>query len=292
MHPLTGRKATKMNGLGNVILILDLRNQADGSGHAGMDPALVRAIAAGDGLSFDQLMVLCDPRTAGTEAFVRIYNADGSEAGACGNGTRCVAWYLMRDTSRETLLLETVAGELRCWRRGEWRFAVDMGAPRFGWQDIPLREPMPDMSEIALQPVSDGPQMLAAVVNMGNPHAVFFVDDLDAVDLGTIGPILEHHPLFPERANISMAQIARPGHIVARVWERGAGLTLACGSAACAILVTAARTGLSGRNAVVSLPGGDLSINWQGDDHVIMEGPIEFEFETALDAALFSAVPA
>lgn len=292
MHSLTGRMATKMNGLGNEILILDLRNQALGSSRAGIDAALVRAIAAGDGLSFDQLMVLGDPRTAGTEAFVRIYNADGSEAGACGNGTRCVAWYQMRNTSRETLRLETAAGELQCWRRGEWRFAVDMGAPRFAWQDIPLREPMPDMNAIAFQPIVETPPLLAAVVNMGNPHAVFFVDDLAAIDLGKVGPILEHHPLFPERANISMAQIMKPDHIVARVWERGAGLTLACGSAACAILVTAARKRFSDRKAVVSLPGGDLSIGWQDDDHVIMEGPVEFEFETALDATLFSAVPA
>ncbi|TAL81347.1 MAG: diaminopimelate epimerase [Beijerinckiaceae bacterium] len=292
MHPLTGRVATKMNGLGNVILILDLRNQTPAGGPATIDAALVRAIAAGGGLAFDQLMVLGDPRTAGTEAFVRIYNADGSEAGACGNGTRCVAWYLMRNTSRETLLLETAAGELRCWRRGEWRFAVDMGAPRFAWQDIPLRESMPDMSAIAFQPVAGAPPLVAAVANMGNPHAVFFVDDLDATDLGKNGPILERDPLFPERANISMAQVVQPGHIVARVWERGAGLTQACGSAACAILVTAARKGLSDRKAVISLPGGDLSIDWQDDDHVIMEGPVEFEFETALDAALFAAVPA
>lgn len=292
MHSLTGRMATKMNGLGNVILILDLRNQALNGGPAVIDAALVRAIAAGDDLSFDQLMVLGDPRTAEMEAFIRIYNADGSEAGACGNGTRCVAWYLMRDTSRETLRLETAAGELQCWRRGEWRFAVDMGAPRFAWQDIPLREPMPDINAIAFQPIAEAPPLLAAVVNMGNPHAVFFVDDLAAIDLGKVGPILEHHPLFPERANISMAQIMRPDHIVARVWERGAGLTQACGSAACAILVTASRKGLSDRKAVVSLPGGDLSINWQDDDHVIMEGPVEFEFETALDATLFSAVPA
>lgn len=291
MHPLTGHKATKMNGLGNEILILDLRNQAPG-GRATIDAALVRAIAGDDGLSFDQLMTLDDPRTAGTEAFVRIYNADGSEAGACGNGTRCVAWYLMHKDSRDMLRLETAAGELRCWRRGEWRFAVDMGAPRFAWQDIPLRESRPDTCAIAFEPCPGDPPLQAAVANMGNPHAVFFVDDLDAIDLAKIGPILEHDPLFPERANISMAHIVEPGHIAARVWERGAGLTQACGSAACAILVTAARKGLSNRKAIVSLPGGDLTIDWQNDDHVIMEGPVEFEFEATLDAALFTAVPA
>ena len=292
MHPLIGRQATKMNGLGNVILILDLRSSVFEGDIVDSDPALVRAIGAGDRLAFDQLMVLDDPQTAGTEAFVRIFNADGSEAGACGNGTRCVAWYLMRTTSHETMRLETAAGELQCWRRGDWRFAVDMGAPRFAWQDIPLREPMPDMGAIAFEPASGSPPLLAAVVNMGNPHAVLFVDDLETVDLAKIGPRLERHRLFPERANISLAQVMTPDRIAARVWERGAGLTQACGSAACAILVTAARRGLSSRKATVSLPGGDLAIDWQDDDHVIMEGPVEFEFETVLDAALFADVPA
>lgn len=292
MHPLIGRRATKMNGLGNEILILDLRNAAFKGDMTELDAALVRSIVIGDGLAFDQLMVLDDPQTAGTEAFVRIFNSDGSEAGACGNGTRCVAWCLMRATSRETLRLETAAGELQCWRRGEWRFAVDMGAPRFAWQDIPLRKQMPDMNAIAFELSPGGPPLLAAVVNMGNPHAILFVDAPDTLDLAKIGPMLEHHPLFPERANISLAQIVAPDHIIARVWERGAGLTRACGSAACAILVTAARKELSGRKAVVSLPGGDLEIAWRDDDHVIMEGPVEFEFETVLDAALFADVPA
>ncbi len=287
MHPLVGRQVTKMNGLGNVIVILDLRRAA-----FKLDAAMVRAIARGDRLGFDQLMVLEDPRATGTEAFVRIYNSDGSEAGACGNGTRCVAWYLMHGTPRETLRLETAAGELQCWRRGEWRFAVDMGHPRFAWQDIPLRDPLPDTSAIAFTLSPGAAPLMAAAVNMGNPHAVFFVDDLQAYDLAAIGPELEHHPLFPERANISLAQIVSPDHIVARVWERGTGLTEACGSAACAILVAAARKGLSARTATVSLPGGDLAISWRDDDHVVMEGPVEWEFETLLDAALFADAPA
>lgn len=282
MHPLVGRLLTKMNGLGNVIVILDLRGAA-----FKLDAATVRAIARGDRLGFDQLMVLEDPRATGTEAFVRIYNSDGSEAGACGNGTRCVAWYLMRGTPRETLRLETAAGELQCWRRGEWRFAVDMGRPHFAWQEIPLRDLVPDTSAIAFTLAPGAAPLMGAAVNMGNPHAVFFVDNLKAYDLAAIGPELEHHPLFPERANISLAQIVTPDHIVARVWERGAGLTLACGSAACAILVAAARKGLSARTATVSLPGGDLGISWRDDDHVVMEGPVEWEFQTLLDAALF-----
>jgi diaminopimelate epimerase len=292
MHPLIGRRVTKMNGLGNVILILDLRTPVFAADAAEIDTQMVQAIAQGDNLSFDQLMVLKQPRTAGSETFVRIYNRDGSEAGACGNGTRCVAWYLMQNTSREMLRLETAAGELQCWRRGEWRFAVDMGRPRFAWQDIPLRDPVADTSAIAFRLEPEAATLMGTTVNMGNPHAVFFVDDVDRYDLARIGPLLEHHPLFPEQANISLARIVSPSHIEALVWERGAGLTRACGSAACAILVAAARQGLSARKAIVSLPGGDLAIDWQDDDHVVMEGPVEFEFETVLDAALFADVPA
>lgn len=287
MHPLAGRPATKMNGLGNVIVILDLRGTA-----CAVDAAMVRAVGRGNGLGFDQLMVLRDPRSAGTEAFVQIYNSDGSEAGACGNGSRCVAWYLLRGRAGETLMIETAAGPLQCWRRGEWDFAVDMGPPHLGWQDIPLREAVPDTSAIALTFAADVAPLVAAAVNMGNPHAVIFVDDLAAFDLATIGPKLEHHPLFPERANISLAQVVAADHIVVKVWERGAGLTLACGSAACATLVAAARKGVCGRTATISLPGGDLAITWRDDDHVVMEGPVEWEFDALLDATLFADAPA
>ncbi|QXX75189.1 diaminopimelate epimerase [Methylovirgula sp. HY1] len=287
MHPLAGRQVTKMNGLGNEIVILDLRATA-----GVVDAAMVRAIGRGDGLGFDQLMVLRDPRCAGTEAFVQIYNSDGSEAGACGNGTRCVAWYLMRSTSRETLKVETAAGLLQCWRRDEWRFAVDMGVPHMSWQEIPLREAVPDTSAIALSFAADAPPLMAAMVNMGNPHAIIFVDDLARFDLAAIGPKLEHHSLFPERANISLAQVVAADHIVVKVWERGAGITRACGSAACATLVAAARKRLSARTATISLPGGDLAITWRDDDHVVMEGPVELEFETTLDATLFADAPA
>ncbi len=286
MHPLAGRKVSKMNGLGNEIVILDLR----GAPYA-VSAADVRAIERDPHLSFDQLMVLEDPHHAGTEAFIRIFNTDGSEAGACGNGTRCVAWSLMRNTPRETIFLETISGTLQCWRRGEWRFAVDMGPPRFAWNEIPLREAIVDTSAIPLS-FTKGAPLIASAVYMGNPHAVFFVDDLRAYDLAAIGPVLEHDPLFPERANISFAQIVAPDRIVAQVWERGAGMTLACGSAACAILVAAARKGLTGRLATVSLPGGDLMLTWGADDHVVMEGPVEWEFESTLDAALFSGVAA
>lgn len=283
MHPLAGRQVTKMNGLGNEIAILDLRGTA-----CAVDAGMVRAIGRGARLCFDQLMVLRDPRAMGTEAFVQIYNSDGSEAGACGNGTRCVAWYFLRGMPGETLVIETAAGQLQCWRRGEWRFAVDMGPPHLGWQEIPLREAVPDTSAIALTFAADAPPLVAAAVNMGNPHAVIFTDDLASLDLAAIGPKLEHHPMFPERANITLAQVVATDHIVVNVWERGAGLTRACGSAACATLVAAARKQLSARAAIISLPGGDLMITWRDDDHVVMEGPVEWEFDTLLDAALFA----
>jgi len=287
MHPLIGRKATKMNGLGNVIVVLDLR----GDDASGLDGAAIQAIGRAT-RGFDQLMLLTNPRTSGTDAFVRIYNNDGSEAGACGNGTRCVAWYLMHGTPRDELQLETSAGLLRCWRREEWRFAVDMGRPHFAWDQIPLREAVPDTNKIAFNVLPSGAPLIASTVNVGNPHAVFFVDDLHALDIATLGPKLEHDPLFPERANISFAKVMSPSHIVARVWERGAGLTLACGSAACAILVAASRRGVTDRTATVSLPGGDLALAWGADDHVVMEGPVEWEFDTLLDACLFADVVA
>jgi diaminopimelate epimerase len=281
MHPLTGLPVTKMNGLGNVIVILDLRGSS-----VVLEAADVCAIDRGPGLAFDQLMVLHDPRTPGTEAFVRIYNNDGSEAGACGNGTRCVAWQLVHGREKDALVVETAAGLLACWRRGEWSFAVDMGVPRFAWQEIPLRTQVADTDAVPLV-TPDQRSYVAAVASMGNPHAVVFTEALAAVDLETVGPALEHHEMFPQRANISFAEVRAPDHIVVNVWERGAGITQACGSAACAVLVTAVRRGLSDRKAVVSLPGGDLLIEWRDDDHVVMQGPVEWEFDTRLDAALF-----
>ena len=284
MHPLAGRLVTKMNGLGNAIVVLDLRDSA-----YRLDTPSVRAIAQAPELCFDQLMVLHAPVSAGTEAYVRIYNRDGSEAGACGNGTRCVAFVLMDDDApRDALRVETLNGLLECRREGEVRFSVEMGRPKFDWQAIPLAQPVADTAAIPFPIGLNGGLLLASAVNMGNPHAVFFVDDLDAYDLSVLGPALEHDPLFPERANISFARVLDRGHIAVSVWERGAGLTYACGSAACAVLVAAARKGLTGRNAIISLPGGDLSVTWrENDDQVVLAGPVEWEFETILEPVLF-----
>lgn len=290
MSPLGNWPVSKLNGIGNEIVVLDLRG-ADVSAGA----AEARAISRGIGLAFDQLMVLHEPRTAGTDAFVTIYNRDGSQAGTCGNGARCVAYLLTRNTQRENIVLETSAARLECWRKSESVFSVDMGRPRFAWDEIPLREPFYDTRKFELQigPIDAPILHTPSAVNMGNPHAIFWVDDTEAYDLGKIGSLLENHPIFPEGANISLAHVISREHIALKVWERGAGLTRACGSAACAALVAAARKGLTSRRAAVSLPGGDLEIAWlEANDHVIMTGPVAFEFETRLDPALFSDIAA
>jgi diaminopimelate epimerase len=279
-----------MNGLGNEIAVLDLR----GSGLTVSGPE-VRAIGRGEGLAFDQLMVLHEPRSAKADAFMTIYNGDGSQAEACGNGTRCVAFILTRRTPREKLVLETAAARLECLRMAETIFTVDMGRPRLAWDEIPLRDRFLDTRKIELQigPIDAPILHTPSAVNMGNPHAIFWVDEIEAYDLARFGPLLENHPIFPERANISLAHVASRAHIALKVWERGAGLTRACGSAACAALVAAARKGLTGRSAIVSLPGGDLDIEWrESDGHVLMTGPVEFEFETRLDPVLFEDIAA
>ena len=240
-------------------------------------------------------MTLHDPRAPGTDAYVRILNRDGSPAGACGNGMRCVAWAAMRGRGDDDLVFETEAGLLPASRLSGWMFTVDMGAPRLAWHEIPLAEPFHDTRWIELQiGPADAPTLhTPAVVSMGNPHAVFFVGDVEAYDLGRIGPMLEGHPLFPERANISLAEVRAPDHIRLRVWERGAGLTQACGSAACAALVAAVRRELTERRATVTLPGGDLLVEWrESNGHVLMTGPVEFEHGGVIDGALLASGPA
>ncbi len=285
-HPLDNYPILRMNGIGNEILVLDLR----GTSHE-LTPQEARAIAAAPGLKFDQLMVLYAPRAAGADALMRIFNTDGSLSAACGNGTRCVAYALAR-AGRAESVLETDAGLVRTWREGETLFTVDMGPPRLSWREIPLAWEIADTREIALDPPVVGAPAQFCAASMGNPHAVFFVCDAAAVDLARLGPLLEHHALFPERANISFAEILSRDAILLRVWERGTGATQACGSAACATLVCAARAGLAERRAAVRLPGGDLVIDWRADNHVYMTGPVEFEFETRLAPSLFAGAAA
>jgi len=277
----TGIPFAKMNGLGNEIVVVDLR----GSRRV-LDAGEARAVAARPASRFDQMMVLHDAAVAGTEAYVRIYNTDGSEAEACGNGMRCVGWLAAGKTGRKALQFETKAGVLDVTVESIDRITVDMGSPRFGWGDIPLAEPFHDTRAIELeigpsdQPILHSP----SVVNVGNPHAVFWVEDVDAYDLGRLGPMLENHPIFPARANISLAHVTSQTTITLRVWERGAGLTKACGSAACAATVCAARKGVTGRTVTVTLPGGPLAIAWRADDRIFMTGPVELEHEGVLEA--------
>ncbi len=287
MSALANCNFVKMNGLGNEIVVVDLR--------ATPSPiAAAEARAAARQEPYDQLMALY-PVRSGADAAVRIYNNDGSEAGACGNGMRCIAALLAAETGKAKLVFETAAGTIPCWRAGEAAFTVDMGPPRFRWDQIPLAQEFADTRRIELEIGPRGAPVLhsPSVVSMGNPHAIFWVDDPSAYDLQKIGPMLEHHPMFPERANITVAATPTREHVVIRTWERGAGLTKACGSAACAAAVAAARLRRTGRKVTVTLPGGDLAIEWRGDDdHVLMTGPVEYEREGRFDAALLAGAGA
>jgi len=272
-----------MNGAGNIILVLDLRGTA-----ILPTPAEARAIHHASGLDYDQMMVLSDPRDPATAAYVRIYNNDGSEAEACGNGTRCVADRLARESGATLLAIETVMGRVACERLGEWRYRVDMGPPRFAWDEIPLARAVDDTRRVELVSPGLADYGPASVVNMGNPHAIFWVKDVAAIPLEIVGPRFETHPLFPDKANVSFAQVTARDTVKLRVWERGVGITLACGSAACATLVAAARLGLTDREARIALPGGELTVEWrESDGRVLMAGPVEFEREIALAADAF-----
>lgn len=265
----------KMNGLGNDFVVVDGRAQRV---HIAAEEARHLADRA-YGIGCDQVIVLEPSRSA--DVRMRILNADGSEVSACGNATRCVAWLLSRETGRSTVTIDTAAGELVARVGDIHTISVDMGVPRFGWKDIPLSEPFHDTRQIELQagPIDNPVLHSPSVVNVGNPHAVFWVKDIAAIDLGRIGPLLENHPLFPERANISIAQLVSPSHLLLRTWERGAGLTRACGTAACAAAVCAMRKRLTERKVRVTLPGGDLVIEWTPEDRIIMTGPAELEFQ-------------
>lgn len=270
-----------MNGLGNDFLVIDAR--AD---RVRPRPDVIARLAdRASGVGFDQ-MITIEATPSGADAFMRIDNADGGEVEACGNGTRCVGWLLMHETGRSSASIETRAGILNA-RPGDGHLSVsvDMGVPKFGWRDIPLAEEFRDTRAIELQigPI-DAPILHSpSVANIGNPHAVFWVDDVLAHDLERFGPLLENHPIFPERANISLAHVAAADAITLRTWERGVGLTRACGTAACAALVCAARTRRTGREATVTLPGGPLRMEWDERDHIWMTGPVELEFTGLFD---------
>ena len=248
----------RMNGIGNEIIVADMRGRA-----GRVAPAAAIALAADPATHFDQIMAVHDPRAPGTDAFIDILNADGSSAQACGNGTRCVVAALAAETGRKAFTFQTVAGILNAAEHGDGSISVDLGCPRFAWQDIPLAEEFRDTRAIELQigPI-DAPVLHSpSVASMGNPHAIFWVDeDVWSYDLERFGPLLENHPIFPERANISIADVVAPDRIILRTWERGAGLTRACGTvAACAALVSAARLRKTGRKATVTVPAATSS---------------------------------
>ena len=271
----------KMNGLGNEIIVADMRGRKDK-----VTPAAAVAMNAEAATKFDQIMAIHDPRTPGTAHYIEIINSDGSLAQACGNGMRCVVQALAAESGQKHFVFETLAGILTGDEREDGLLTVDMGKPRFGWQDIPLAEEFYDTTGIELQigPIDAPVLHTPSVMSIGNPHATFWVeDDVWNYALDRFGPLLENHPIFPERANISIAQVVADDHIILRTWERGAGLTRACGTAACAALVNAARTKRTGRKATVTLPGGDLQIEWRADDHVLLTGPAELEFAGTFD---------
>jgi diaminopimelate epimerase len=272
---MASRPFIKMHGLGNDFVVIDARER-------GLALSAAEAAAIADrrsGIGCDQLLILEKPVKPNlADVFMRILNADGSESGACGNGTRCVADLLMREMGRDKLVIETAAGLLDAERASGGRISVDMGPAKLDWRDIPLKEAC-DTNHV---PLAIGPLKDPVAVNMGNPHAVFFVDDAAKIDLASLGPVLERHAMFPERANIEVAQLIGPDRIRLRVWERGAGITLACGSGACATAVAAARRGLTGRKATIVLERGELEIEWLKDGHVLMTGPVAVSFTGVL----------
>ncbi len=274
------RPFLKMNGLGNDFVVVEARTAPFRP-----EAAEARAIADRDaGIGCDQIVSIEPSPGQGGDAFMRIWNADGGEVEACGNATRCVGWLLMEASGRDRAVIDTVVGPLVASRAGERRVAVDMGAPRLDWRDIPLAEEM-DTRGIELQvgPIDDPVLHTPGCVSMGNPHVVFFVPDAEAAPVTEVGPMIEHHHLFPERANVGFAQIKSPDRIRLRVWERGAGLTKACGTGACSALVAAHRRGLAGRKATVEMDGGELVIEWrEADGHVLMTGDVAVEFTGTL----------
>ncbi len=265
----------KMNGLGNEIVVVDARGALGRitANHA-------RALAELEATHFDQLMVLLDADPVETNARVEIFNTDGSSAEACGNGMRCVALTELEARGVKNQRYETAAGEVAVLAESAARIMVDMGEPRLKWDEIPLSDPFNDTRRIELQigPIDDPILHSPSVCSMGNPHAIFWVDDINAYDLERMGPMLENHPRFPERANITLAQVETPQRARIRTWERGAGLTLACGTAACATLVSGVRLKLLEREAQIIVPGGPLDIAWdEATNRVFMTGPAELE---------------
>ena len=277
----------KMNGLGNDFVVLDARAHP-----LALKAAQIAAIADRNrGIGCDQVIALEPSDFA--DVFMRIWNADGGEVGACGNAARCVAALLVAERGSPHVSIETESGMLAATVAKDGSVTIDMGTPRFAWNEIPLSQPFADTRAVELPQFAGLGLGAASMVNVGNPHCIFFVQNIDAHDLARFGPKLEHDPLFPERANISVAQVTGPSSLRLRTWERGAGLTRACGTAACAAAVAAARSGLTGRHVTVTLPGGDLVIDWrEDDDHILMTGPFALDYQGTIPPELLQPAPA
>lgn len=285
--PKSGIPFRKMHGLGNDFVIIDARGGAGGLGARAFERIADRRF----GIGCDQL-ILIEPSTA-ADAFMRIFNPDGGEVGACGNATRCVGALLAAEKGAGEAVIETRAGLLRA-RVEAGRVVVDMGLPALEWARIPLAGDGLDTARVALDVAAIDPRLPGwfSAVNMGNPHAIFFVEDGAVFDLGTIGPMLETHPMFPEKANISLVSPNGANAFRVRVWERAAGITLACGTAACAVAVAAARLGFASGPIRIALPGGELLISRDAAGRVIMAGPVATSFTGTIDPALLDGTAA
>ena len=271
----------KMNGLGNQIIVADARKAA-----AKITPEAAIALDSQPEMKFDQIMEIHKSGDERIDATIRIVNSDGSEAEACGNGTRCVVSWLNEQSPKPDYLFRTKAGLLNASYSSQESITVDMGVPKFEWDEIPLEEEFADTTGIELQvgPIDEPVLHTPSVANIGNPHAVFWAPkDVWSYQLELFGPLLENHPVFPDRANISIANVPSRDHIILRTWERGAGITQACGSGACAAAVCAMRKDLTDRKVTVTVPGGDLEIEWAANGRILMTGPAEFEFSGMLD---------
>ena len=284
-----GPSFRKMHGLGNDFVLLDLRRQPRA---ALPSAALVRALAdRRTGVGFDQLIGIL-PAAGTADAVLRFWNADGSEAGACGNGTRCAAWILLQERNQTAITLRTPRGRLHAQGHNDCRdeITVDLGRPLLDWQDIPLSEPRDTRAFEAPAGAAEVAKT-ASAVSMGNPHCILFTTNPDRAPVARVGAALETDPLFPERVNVSFAEMRSRDRIRLRVWERGVGETRACASAACATLVAGVRLGLAERRAVIELAGGVLQVHWPKDDApVSLRGPVASVFEGTLDPEFASAL--
>ncbi len=283
MDQTSALRFRKMNGLGNDFVVLDGRARV-----ISMDEVKARAIAdRKTGIGCDQLIVLKKSDVA--DVRMQIWNNDGGEVESCGNAARCIADLMFEDKKSDAATIDTVGGFLVARKAGDKLVTIDNGVPKFGWQDIPLADEFSDTRRIELQvgPI-DAPLIhTPSVVNVGNPHCIFWVNDLEVVDLARVGPMLEHHRLFPQRANITLARVDGRDHVTIKVWERGAGLTKACGTAACAVMAAGVRIKFIDRKCRVTLPGGDLFMEWRAsDDHILMTGPVAYEFDGVLPPEL------